>query len=42
MVALKLIDTVGSGIRRMFIEQRKRFFPLPDYVIEPVSAPIEY
>lgn len=26
MVALKLIDTVGSGIRRMFIEQRKRFF----------------
>lgn len=29
MVALKLIDTVGSGIRRMFVEQRKRLFPLP-------------
>ena len=26
MVSLKLIDTVGSGIRRMFIEQRKRSF----------------
>jgi ATP-dependent DNA helicase RecG len=34
MVALKLIDTVGSGIRRMFVEQRKRLFPLPDYLIE--------
>lgn len=34
MVALKLIDTVGSGIRRMFAEQRKRLFPLPDYLIE--------
>lgn len=35
MVTLKLIDTVGSGIRRMFVEQRKRLFPLPDYLIEP-------
>ena len=34
MVALKLIDTIGSGIRRMYIEQRKRFFPMPDYLIE--------
>ncbi|MBK6999933.1 MAG: putative DNA binding domain-containing protein [Rhodoferax sp.] len=41
MVALKLIDTVGSGIRRMFIEQRKRFFPLPDYVIEPEQQRVE-
>jgi ATP-dependent DNA helicase RecG len=31
MVNLKMIDTIGSGIRRMFDEQRKRFFPLPDY-----------
>ncbi len=31
MVNLKMIDTIGSGIRRMFTEQRKRFFPLPDY-----------
>lgn len=31
MVQLNMIDTIGSGIRRMFDEQRKRFFPLPDY-----------
>jgi ATP-dependent DNA helicase RecG len=31
MVNLQLIDTIGSGIRRMFINQRKRFFPMPDY-----------
>jgi ATP-dependent DNA helicase RecG len=41
MVTLKLIDTVGSGIRRMFIEQRKRFFPLPDYLIEPEEQRVE-
>lgn len=41
MVALKLIDTVGSGIRRMYIEQRKRFFPLPDYLIEPEQQRVE-
>lgn len=31
MVNLNLIDTIGSGIRRMFDIQRKRYFPLPDY-----------
>lgn len=31
----------GSGIRRMFIEQRKRFFPLPDYLIEPEQQRVE-
>ena len=31
MVNLDMIDTMGYGIKRMFIEQRKRFFPLPDY-----------
>lgn len=31
MVNLNMIDTIGSGIKRMFIEQRKRFFPLPDF-----------
>ena len=31
MVELNLIDTQGSGIKRMFDTQRKRFFPLPDY-----------
>jgi len=31
MVNLNLIDTIGSGIRKMFIIQKKRFFPLPEY-----------
>lgn len=31
MVNLNMIDTIGSGIRKMFISQRNRFFPLPDY-----------
>jgi len=31
MVNLNMIDTIGSGIKRMFLEQRNRFFPLPDY-----------
>ncbi len=33
MVSLNMIDTIGSGIRRMYINQRKRYFPLPDYRI---------
>ncbi|MEZ5004772.1 MAG: ATP-binding protein, partial [Chitinophagales bacterium] len=31
MVNLNMIDTIGSGIKRMFLEQRNRFFPMPDY-----------
>jgi ATP-dependent DNA helicase RecG len=31
MVNLDMIDTMGTGIRRMFMEQRKRYFPLPEY-----------
>jgi len=31
MVSLNMIDTIGSGIRRMYQKQRERFFPLPDY-----------
>ncbi len=31
MVNLKMIDTIGSGIKRMFNIQRRKFFPLPDY-----------
>lgn len=33
MVNLNMIDTIGSGIRKMMIEQRKRFFPLPDFTV---------
>jgi ATP-dependent DNA helicase RecG len=28
-----MIDTMGYGIRRMYLEQRKRFYPLPDFDI---------
>ncbi len=31
MVNLKMIDTIGSGIKRMFTIQRRKFFPLPEY-----------
>ncbi len=31
MVNLNMIDTIGSGIKKMFILQRNRHFPMPDY-----------
>ncbi len=31
MVHLNMIDTQGGGIKRMFLTQIKRFFPMPDY-----------
>ena len=31
MVNLNMIDTVGSGIRRVYNIQKEKFFPLPDY-----------
>lgn len=31
MFNLKMVDTIGSGIRRMFNYQRQRLFPMPDY-----------
>lgn len=34
MAELKMIDTIGSGIRRMFLKQKNRFMPLPEYQIE--------
>ena len=33
MVNLNMIDTIGSGIKRMYVSQRKRYFPMPDYRI---------
>jgi ATP-dependent DNA helicase RecG len=33
MVNLNMIDTIGSGIKKMFSTQRERFFPLPTYNI---------
>lgn len=34
MVHFNMIDTVGRGIKKIFIEQKKRFFPMPDYEID--------
>ena len=31
MVNLGMIDTIGSGIKRIFLTQKKRSFPMPDY-----------
>lgn len=31
MVSLNMIETIGSGIRKMFTVQRDRYFPMPDY-----------
>lgn len=31
MLKIDLIDTAGSGIRRMYRKQRERLFPMPDY-----------
>lgn len=31
MINLNMIDAIGSGIKRMFMIQRRKFFPLPDY-----------
>ncbi|MBR6282787.1 MAG: putative DNA binding domain-containing protein [Muribaculaceae bacterium] len=34
MVHFNMIDTVGRGIKKIYIEQRNRFFPMPDYDID--------
>lgn len=31
MLNLQMVDTIGSGIRKMFMHQRERFFPMPEY-----------
>jgi ATP-dependent DNA helicase RecG len=31
MFNLKMVDTAGGGIKKMFTFQKNRFFPLPDY-----------
>lgn len=41
MVNLNMIDTIGSGIKKMFFLQRKRYFPLPDYEINEKSIKVK-
>ncbi len=38
MVKLDMIDTMGMGIRRMFLEQRRRFFPMPEYNLQDPNS----
>ncbi len=35
MVSYNMIDSIGSGIKRMFRVQRERFFPMPDFDLRP-------
>ncbi len=35
MCNLKMVDTLGGGIYKMFQFQKMRFFPMPDYKLEP-------
>ncbi len=37
MVNLNMIDTQGGGIKKMYIHQMERFFPLPDYDLSEVA-----
>lgn len=40
MVSLNLIDTIGSGIKKMFIIQKNKFFPLPEYEFSHESVKV--
>lgn len=38
MVNLNMIDTVGSGIKRIFNNQKEKYFPMPDYDLTEQNA----
>lgn len=40
MVNFNMIDTVSRGIKKMFNEQRKRHFPMPDYEIDALNKEV--
>src|SRR3989337_1775534 len=40
MFNLKMVDTVGGGIRKMFNYQRERFFPMPEYVLSEARVKV--
>ncbi len=41
MVTLNMIDTIGSGIKRMFYIQKNKFFPLPEYTLKNNQVKVE-
>lgn len=40
MVNFNMIDTVSRGIKKMFNEQRRRHFPMPDYEIDMLNKDV--
>ena len=40
MINLNMIDTIGSGIKKMFIIQKNKYFPLPEYNISDESVKV--
>ncbi len=40
MVNFNMIDTVSRGIKKMFNEQRRRHFPMPDYEINVLNKEV--
>ncbi len=40
MVDFNMIDTVSRGIKKMFSEQWRRYFPMPDYEIDAVKKKV--
>ena len=38
MAELNMIDTMGYGIHAMFVGQKNRFFPMPDYDLSQIDA----
>ena len=40
MVDFNMIDTVSRGIKKMFSEQWRRHFPMPDYEIDPIKKKV--
>ena len=36
-----MIDTIGSGIKKMFVIQRNKFFPLPEYSFDKGRVKVE-
>ncbi|MBF0519872.1 MAG: putative DNA binding domain-containing protein [Nitrospirae bacterium] len=40
MFNLKMVDTVGGGIKKMFNYQRARFFPMPEYDLSGLKVKV--
>ena len=40
MVHFNMIDTVGRGIKKIYMEQKNRFFPMPDYDIDNENSTV--